>query len=91
MENGQPRADLLKVGHNGSMTSSTPEFLDKVRPRFAVISVGYRNSFHHPRLEVLRRLAERHVLTYRTDTLGAVGFYMDGERVTPALPSRPPP
>ena len=91
VENGQPRADLLKVGHNGSMTSSTPEFLDKVRPRFAVISVGYRNSFNHPRLEVLRRLAERHVLTYRTDTLGAVGFYMDGERVTPALPSRPPP
>lgn len=88
VENALPRADLLKVGHNGSLTSSGPEFLDSVRPRFAMISVGYRNSFRHPRPEVLERLAERHVITYRTDTVGAVGFYLDGERVTPALPAR---
>jgi competence protein ComEC len=86
----QPRAELLKVGHNGSLTSSAPEFLDTVRPQFAVISVGYRNSFQHPRLEVLERLAERHIVTFRTDTLGAVGFYLDGERVRPVLPLRSP-
>ncbi|HEX9120796.1 MAG TPA: ComEC/Rec2 family competence protein [Terriglobales bacterium] len=86
----QPRAELLKVGHNGSLTSSAPEFLDTVRPRFAFISVGYRNSFHHPRPEVLERLAERHIVTFRTDTLGAVGFYLDGERVRPVLPLHSP-
>lgn len=86
----QPRAELLKVGHNGSLTSSTPEFLDTVRPGFAFISVGYRNSFHHPRPEVLERLAERHIATFRTDTLGAVVFYLDGERVRPVLPLHSP-
>jgi competence protein ComEC len=89
LENGRPpRAELLKVGHNGSMTSSSPEFLDSVGPQFAVISVGYRNSFHHPRPEILQRLAERGIVTYRTDTLGAVGFYLDGERVRPVLRPR---
>ena len=85
-----PRSELLKVGHNGSLTSSTPEFLDSVRPRFAFISVGYRNSFHHPRPEVLQRLAERHIVTFRTDMLGAVSFYLDGKGVRPVLPLHPP-
>ena len=70
VENGpQLQAELLKVGHNGSLTSSAPEFLDAVRPQFAFISVGYRNSFHHPRPEVLERLAERHIVTFRTDII----------------------
>ena len=83
-----PRAGLLKIGHNGSLTSSGPEFLDSVRPRFAFISVGYRNSFRHPRPEVLQRLQARNVITYRTDTLGAVSFYLDGENIRPVLPLR---
>lgn len=86
----QPRAELPKVGHNGSLTSSTPEFLDTVRPRFAFMSVGYRNSFRHPRSEVLERLAERHIVTFRTDMLVAIVFYLDGERVRPALPLHSP-
>jgi competence protein ComEC len=91
LDDGRPTgANLLKVAHNGSLTSNSPEFLDKVHPQFAVISAGYRNSFHHPRPEVLQRLAARHILTYRTDTLGAVGFYLDGERVRPVLPALPP-
>ncbi len=44
-----PRADLLKVAHHGSATSTTPELLAAVHPRFAVISAGYQNSFGHPR------------------------------------------
>ncbi len=77
-----PRADLLKIGHHGSMTSSSPEFLDVVQPRFAVVSAGMYNSFKHPRPEVMRRFADAHVATYRTDLSGAVSFYLDGRTVT---------
>ncbi len=83
-----PHADVIKVAHNGSKTSSTPEFLAAVHPEFAVISVGARNSFGHPRREVLERLADMGVATYRTDMLGAVTFYLDGKQVTPLV--RPP-
>ncbi len=80
-----PRADLLKVAHNGSATSTAPELLDIIRPKFAVISVGAHNSFHHPRKEVLERLADLHTATFRTDTMGAVTFYLDGKAVRPKL------
>jgi len=82
-----PRADLLKVAHHGSATSTTPELLAAVQPRFAVISVGYRNSFGHPRPIVLERLRQAHVITYRTDTLGAITFLLDGKRVEPHVVS----
>jgi competence protein ComEC len=78
-----PKATLLKVGHNGSKTSTTPEFLAAVQPSFAVISVGAHNSFGHPRPEVLQRLAAAHVVTYRTDMAGAVTFVLDGTKVVP--------
>lgn len=80
----QPRADLLKVAHHGSATSTIPELLAAVRPRFAVISVGARNVYGHPRREVLDRLEESGVRTYRTDIDGAATFYLDGKNVTPA-------
>jgi competence protein ComEC len=84
----QPQADLLKVGHHGSATSTIPELLAAVHPRFAVISVGARNVYGHPRHEVLERLAESHIQTYRTDLDGAVTMYLDGETVTPRQPDR---
>jgi competence protein ComEC len=77
-----PQADLLKVAHHGSSTSTIPELLAAVHPRFAVISVGTRNVYGHPRQEVLDRLAAAHVLTYRTDMDGAVTFYLDGKTVS---------
>jgi competence protein ComEC len=80
-----PQADLLKVAHHGSATSTIPELLAAVQPRFAVISVGARNVYGHPRQEVLDRLAEAHVLTYRTDRDGAVTFYLDGKTVSSQL------
>jgi competence protein ComEC len=80
-----PHADLLKVAHHGSATSTTPELLDAVKPRFAVISVGTRNSFGHPRAEVLERLKDAHVLIYRTDLQGAVTFLLDGKTVEAKL------
>jgi competence protein ComEC len=61
------RADILKVGHHGSRSSSTPAFLDSVCPRLAVISCGRHNHFGHPHAETLRALAERHVRVLRTD------------------------
>jgi competence protein ComEC len=80
-----PEADLLKVAHHGSATSTIPELLATVHPKFAVISVGARNVYGHPRQEVLERLAEAHVRTYRTDMNGAVTFYLDGKTVSPQL------
>ncbi len=81
----QPEADLLKVAHHGSATSTIPLLLERVHPHFAVISVGARNTYGHPRKEVLERLGEAHVLTYRTDLEGAVTFYLDGTTVVPSL------
>jgi competence protein ComEC len=79
------RADLLKVGHHGSATSTTEEFLRAVQPRLAVISVGEGNSFGHPRRETLQRFQEQGAATYRTDLNGAVSFYLDGKSVSPQL------
>lgn len=82
VENGNLRpVTLLKVGHHGSRTSSSEEFLDQVRPEFAVISDGYMNQFHHPHPDVLRRLAEHHSAVFRTDQRGLITFRTDGEHV----------
>jgi len=80
-----PKADLLKVGHHGSNTSTTPEILQSVKPSFAVISVGFRTSFGLPKADVLQRLQNSGVHVYRTDLNGAVTFYLDGHSVTPWL------
>jgi len=80
-----PEADVLKVAHHGSATSTEPELLSAVHPKFAVISVGLHNVYHHPRREVLQRLQQSAVTTYRTDLDGATTFYLDGSRVTPQI------
>jgi competence protein ComEC len=67
---------LLKVGHHGSKTSTYPEFLSAIKPQEAVISVGRHNTFGHPRAEVLERLEDAHVKTYRTDRHGAETFLL---------------
>jgi competence protein ComEC len=74
---GGLHADLLKVGHHGSRTSTTPEFLAAVAPEWAAVSVGRRNFYGHPNHEVLERLGSAHVRTYRTDMLGLSTFYLD--------------
>jgi len=61
--------------------------LAAVHPKFAVISVGARNVYGHPRREVLSRLQESDVKTYRTDLNGAVSFYLDGKSVNPRVAS----
>jgi competence protein ComEC len=74
-------SDLLKVGHHGSKTSTTPPFLAAVHPSYAIISVGHHNPFGHPRIEVLDRLQEDHIRTFRTDAIGATSFYLDGNEI----------
>ncbi|AXC15340.1 DNA internalization-related competence protein ComEC/Rec2 [Acidisarcina polymorpha] len=81
---GGLRSDVLKVGHHGSRTSTTPSFLAAVDPAYAVISVGSRNLYGHPRLETLNELEAGQIHTYRTDALGLTMFYLDGSRVLPA-------
>lgn len=76
-----PGVQLLKVPHNGSAGSTSPELLAATRPKFAVISVGAGNPYGHPRAEVLDRLAQAGATVYRTDTMGAVSFYLDGAAV----------
>lgn len=66
------RHTILKVPHHGSKTSSTPEFLARVMPREAIVSVGERNRYRHPSPEVMTRYAERGIRTWRTDRSGAV-------------------
>jgi competence protein ComEC len=72
---------VLKVGHHGSDTSTTEEFLAVVDPRLAVISVGADNKFGHPVPEVVARLNEQlgSEYLYRTDINGTVEFITDGE------------
>ncbi|MCX6357747.1 MAG: ComEC/Rec2 family competence protein [Candidatus Aureabacteria bacterium] len=75
-------ADILKVGHHGGGASCTREFLDRVAPRWAVVSVGARNRFGHPAAGTVARLRERGVAIFRTDLHGAVTIVTDGSRVS---------
>ena len=78
-----PRADLLKVGHHGSATSTTPEILQSVKPSFAVISVGFRNSFGFPKPDVLARLQDAGAEFTAPISTEPSRFYLDGHSVTP--------
>lgn len=64
--------DILKVGHHGSNTSTSEPFLRHIRPKVALISVGRRNRYGHPHREVIDRLRDYHVRTFRTDEHGAI-------------------
>jgi competence protein ComEC len=76
------RADVLKVGHHGSKTSSTDAFLDVVRPRVALVSVGAGNTYGHPSPSVVDEFARRRVPMLRTDQLGTIVVRTDGRRIT---------
>ncbi|MEO6443652.1 MAG: DNA internalization-related competence protein ComEC/Rec2 [Gemmatimonadaceae bacterium] len=75
------RSQVLKVGHHGSATSSTPGFLDQVQPRVALISVGTGNRYGHPSPGVLRELDERGAHLLRTDDDGTVVVETDGHAI----------
>lgn len=65
-------ANILKIAHHGSKTSSNQEFLNEVNPKIALIGVGRKNKFGHPNQEVLERLKEKGIQIYRTDQNGEI-------------------
>jgi competence protein ComEC len=69
-----PDVDVLKVGHHGSKYASTLEFLQKVRPELAIISVGAKNTYGHPTAETLERLSAVGARVRRTDEEGTISF-----------------
>ena len=75
-------SDVLKVGHHGSSTSTTKEFLNKVRPSIGVISVGSDNSYNHPNSDTIKRLKDNNVKIYRTDKDGTIIISSDGSNIT---------
>lgn len=76
---GMSQVTLLKVGHHGSSTSTTQELLQKLQPRYAVISCGRGNRFGHPRMPILQRLQAGNVLTSRTDIMGTVTYVLHAD------------
>lgn len=76
------RSDVLNVGHHGSNTASSDEFLDAVAPKIAVISCAEGNDYGHPHPDVLKRLAERDIWVERTDLGKSITVTSDGKTVS---------
>ncbi|GLB46989.1 DNA internalization-related competence protein ComEC/Rec2 [Philodulcilactobacillus myokoensis] len=68
------RTDVLKVGHHGSNTSSSNEFLNAVQPKIAIISAGRNNRYHHPNPETIVKIKQRHMIEYNTQTNGMITY-----------------
>ena len=75
--------DIYKMGHHGSRTSSSQEFLDALSPQIAIISCGLDNDYGHPHEEVISRLEEGNIEYYRTDELGTIilTVYKNGYKI----------
>lgn len=76
------QADVLKVGHHGSSTSTSDEFLEAVSPACAVISCGEGNKYGHPHAETMNKLRMMGITVYRTDEQGTVTATSDGTSLT---------
>lgn len=75
------RADVLKVGHHGSKTSSSDAFLEAVRPRLALVSVGNGNTYHLPTPAIIQSLAAHGAQVLRTDRVGTIVARTDGHHL----------
>ena len=71
--------DVLKVGHHGSKTSSSKEFIDEINPKYGIISVGKNNRYGHPNKEVLNNLENSKI--YRTDQDGSIMFKIKNDKL----------
>ena len=74
-----PDIDVLKVGHHGSRTSSSIEFIDEINPKYSIISVGKNNRYGHPNKEVLENLNNSKI--YRTDEDGSIMFKIKNNKL----------
>lgn len=78
-------ANILKVPHHGSKSSSTLKFLENVKPSIALIGVGKNNKFKHPSEEVVERLQLLGIQIYRTDEMGEITIKSDGKNIKEAI------
>jgi len=76
------QADVLKVGHHGSNSSTTQAFLDKVNPKYAIIEVGKDNDYGHPTSSTLDKLNAKGIKTFRTDLNGTIIATSNGTDIT---------
>lgn len=74
-------ATVLKLGHHGSDSSSSDEFMTAVNPKYAIVSAGFKNDYGHPRQSVLDKLKKESVPVYRTDEQGTIIATTDGSEV----------
>lgn len=89
LSRGSPvRSSVLKVGHHGSKSSTSPRFLSSVSPKSAVISAGENNRWGHPTEEVMRSLKERKIEIYRTDLQGTILMVSDGGEIRVEFPGK---
>lgn len=75
------KSDVLKVAHHGSKTSSTIEFIEKVKPKYAVIGVGKDNKFGHPSDSTIQNLKKENIKIYRTDKMGEIEIKTNGKNI----------
>ncbi|WP_243108657.1 ComEC/Rec2 family competence protein [Clostridium rectalis] len=75
-------ADVLKLGHHGSHSSTTNEFLKRVKPKYAVVCAGRGNDYGHPHKEIVGKLRETGVKLYRTDENGTIVATSDGKNIS---------
>jgi len=75
-------ADVLKVGHHGSSTSTSQAFLNKVKPKYAVISVGKGNDYGHPTAATMKRLQSNGIKVFRTDENGTIICISNGKNIS---------
>ncbi len=73
------KADILKIAHHGSKTSSTEEFLETVKPKIALIGVGQNNNFGHPNKNVIERIKNNKIEIFRTDENGEICISTNGK------------
>lgn len=76
------KADVIKVGHHGSNSSSGGKFITNVSPKHAVVSCGKGNSYGHPHKETVNRFTGNNIKLYRTDKDGTIVFTSDGDKIT---------
>lgn len=81
-KNSDINADVIKIGHHGSATSTAADFLKAVNPKIAVISVGKNNDYGHPASEILSLLKRNKIKIYRTDLDGTIVMSSDGTKIS---------
>ena len=75
------KSDILKVAHHGSKTSSITEFIEKIKPKYAIIGVGEDNKFGHPSDSTIQNLEKANIRIYRTDKMGEIEIKINGKEI----------